>query len=81
MKLTSEQYTSMCEAFRKECGYANKLIQATQNAFGTVDNVLAYYAKGLVVFANGEKWIHNLNFDYGRFYRVDIKCDDTKKVR
>lgn len=79
MKLTNEQYSTMCEAFRKECGYANKLIKATQAAFGTVDDVVGYYAKGLVVFANGERWIHNLNFTYGRFYRVDIRSDEVKK--
>lgn len=69
----------MCAEFRKNCGYADKLIKATQKAFGTVDNVTAYYAKGLVVFANGEKWIHNLNFDmHGRFYRVDIKSNNVR---
>ena len=79
MKLTSEQYKTMCAEFRKTCGYANKLIQATQYAFGSVDNVLAYYPKGLVIFANGERWIHNLDWVHGRFYRVDIRSDEFKK--
>ncbi len=79
MKRTTEQYKEMCAEFRKQCGYANKIIQATQTAFGGVDDVVAYYAKGLVIFANGERWIHNLNWLYGRFYRVDIKCDAMKK--
>lgn len=78
MKLTTEEYKAMCADFRKQCGYADKLIKATQKAFGTVDNVTAYYSKGLVIFANGEKWIHNLNWLHGRFYRVDIKCNEVK---
>lgn len=78
MKLTTEQYKAMAEAFRKECGMANKFISAVQRTFGTVDNVVSYHAKLLVVFADGQRWIANSSLC--TFYRVDIKCDEWLRV-
>lgn len=73
MHLTTEEYKAMTSDLRKTIGLhlTNKLISATQQAFGSVDNVVEYYAKGLVIFASGERWIFNWNNLYPRFYRVD----------
>lgn len=81
-KLSSQQYKDMCAAFRKEAGrhVADTLIRATQRAFGTVDDVTAYYAKGLVVFADGKRYIFNFNTSFPTFYRVDIKSDEYVKA-
>lgn len=77
-KLSSEEYKEMAAKFRKECGMADKFIKAVQSTFGTVDNVLSYHAKLLVVFADGQRWIANSSLC--TFYRVDIKCDEWLRV-
>lgn len=78
MKLTSTQYATMTKAFRAECGMADKFISAVQRTFGTMDNVVSYHTKLLVIFADGQRWIANGSLC--TFYRVDIKCDEWLRV-
>jgi hypothetical protein len=82
MRLTSEQYKTMCEQLRTKAGkgIADTLIKATQKAFGTVDTVTAYHAKGLVCFADGKRYIFNFNGLYPTFYRVDIQSYEYVKA-
>lgn len=69
-RLTTEQYKTMCDGVGLSITLLNKLISATQARWGTVDNVVKYTSSGLVIFANGERWIFNWNNLYPRFYDV-----------
>lgn len=78
MKLTTQEYKDMTAKFRKECGMADAFISAVQRTFGTVDNVISYHCKLLVIFADGQRWIANGSLC--TFYRVDIRCEEWLRV-
>lgn len=69
-KISYEQYAEMTDSFRKACRLSDMLINATQRAFGGVNDVAQYYEKGLVVFCNGDRWMFNYNKRYPTFYNV-----------